>query len=150
MKQIISCIFCLLLLSSCSSTYKQYDEPSIADCFTGGKKGGYKEYQVSEDQFCISYQGAEVDSHWFSNFCDNRSGYNRVYQFALKRAAEVTREHGFSYFTILSQNQKDIATGAAASGIPGVNQPTYGYTITMTIQCYQNNPPEGSFNAGGF
>lgn len=147
MNKIIVCILCLLFVSSCASTYRQYKDPSVLDYFTGGKKGGYKDYQISEDQFFVMYQGDESDSSWLYNALDRNSGYKRVYEFALQRAAEVTRQHGFRYFSIISQDEKEIKTGSAPSRLPGGTIPVYSRTVILTIQCYHESPPEGGFEA---
>lgn len=71
----ISIIF-ILILSSCTS-YQRL-----------GFGGGYTDKQLSENTFYVSFRG------------NGYTSWDRVYNFYLRRAAEVMRENGFSYFTI--------------------------------------------------
>jgi len=50
---------------------------------------GYADQQTAPDEFRVTFQG------------DGNTSLERVYDFAMLRAAEVTRQHGFSHFAVI-------------------------------------------------
>src|SRR5258708_2354484 len=69
------------LLCSCSTPYRPMKNGA-----------GYADQQNAPDQFRVTFQG------------DGNTGLERVYDFAMLRAAEVTRQHGFAHFAIIGAN----------------------------------------------
>jgi hypothetical protein len=66
------------LLCSCSTPYRPMKNGA-----------GYTDQQAAPDEFRVTFQG------------DGNTSLERVYDFAMLRAAEVTRQHGFSHFAII-------------------------------------------------
>ena len=135
----------LILMEGCATSY----QPK-------GLTGGFADRQISEDTFTITFQGNGFTSQDRSN------------ELALVRAADVTIEHGFSYFEGL-----DMKAGMNTSYLehPG-SASTYGHfsgksyysstvynppTVTainrpetaIMIKCYVNDPgpPHKTFDA---
>ena len=77
MKKIILGALFIAILSGCSTGY----HPS-------GFGGGYNEFKVADDKYLISFQGNGYTSGQTANI------------YALRRAAELTKEKGYQYFVI--------------------------------------------------
>ena len=78
----------LLLLAGCSTSYHQ----------KGFFGDGYSDYRVNQDKFAVIFRGNE--------YTDSED----VRRFAMMRAAELTLQNGFRYFTVISE--KDISRHA--------------------------------------
>ena len=76
----------LLLLAGCATPYQ-----------SGGFRGGYKEIQLDENVFQISFKGNAFVSA------------GRVENYALLRSAEVALENGYEYFVIVDQDVYVVA-----------------------------------------
>lgn len=68
----------LVLVAACATPYLPAK---------GGK--GYEDSQVAADEFRVSFQG------------NGQASSQQANDFALLRAAQVTREHGFGYFAVI-------------------------------------------------
>ena len=124
-------------LSGCVSTYQQYEKGSFwSEFWTGrGEKGGYRDYQIADDQFCVSYIGSKLDSADIALlFCDSKK---KIRDLAIKRAAELTNHHRFQYFEILSEKWEEI---------PGCGTARCFKTVTLQIKCYHDNPPSDALD----
>jgi len=130
-----------LLLSSCTGTPYQ---PIGTDM-----TGGHSFTRMSEDTFRVAFHG---------------NGFTQPKQaadFAMLRAADVCSEHGFRYFTLLSEDDRSSATTIATgstSHTTGYVTPYGGYSGTtystpttmtafkpgkgLTIRCF-TQPPGG-------
>jgi len=99
-------IFALLLplaaLVGCATTYQK----------EGVFANGYSDFRSSENTFVVTFRASE------------HTPAEKVFKHALKRCAELTRKHGFRYFTILEK--KDL----------------HFPSIRLSIQCYQEPPLE--------
>jgi hypothetical protein len=73
------CLVMATLLSSCATTYH-----------ARGLAGGYSEIITSQDSFIVTFKGNEYTST------------ERVMQYALTRASELTIQNGYKYFYIVS------------------------------------------------
>ncbi len=82
MKIVIS-LFVVLLLTSCATTYQKE-----------GWRGGFSETQLSENIFKVNFKG------------NGRTGSDRVGDFGLLRAAELTLEYGFNYFMVIDKTDE--------------------------------------------
>ena len=137
--------FCLvtLLLSACATPYQK-------NSFTGG----FSETQLDDNVFKVTFRG---------NAYTNRE---RAADFALLRSAELTLDHGYSYFAIVKSGQHTSnstyttpTTTYSSASAYGNNaygsSTTYGgqtYLIskpnaTNTIICFKEKPKGFSYNA---
>lgn len=73
-----------ILLSACATPYQPV-----------GFSGGYSEMQLNQDRYVVTFRGNEFISK------------NRVNQYLLLRAAELTQQNGYRYFTVLSANEQE-------------------------------------------
>jgi len=78
----------VLLVTGCSTSYHQ----------KGFFGDGYSDYRVNQDKFAITFRGNE--------YTDSED----VRRYVMMRAAELTVQNGFRYFTIISE--KDISRQA--------------------------------------
>jgi hypothetical protein len=126
------------LLAGCATPYQNG---------LGQFTGGHIYRRASEDTFVISFRGNGFTSP------------KRAVDFANLRAAEVTLEHGFRYFSILGQgdrSQTDFVQGSTVSSTSGSVSPYGGFSATtvstpttmpihkpgadLHIRCYDKQP----------
>lgn len=115
------------LFFSCATSYKP-------DGFTGG----YEELQLGENLFSVSFRG---------------NGYTRkkrATDFCLLRCAEITKENGFRFFTVVNQNN-DVSNSSFTTPSSSVTTGTvnsYGqvnaYTTNYGGQTYNISKPSTS------
>lgn len=137
MKKLMLCLLLIGVMSGCASTYQQYEKGSWWSEFLSGRgeKGGYRDYQLSDDQFCVSYIGSKMDSADITSFFSDTK--KKIRDMAMRRAAELTKCHQFRYFEILSEQWRTI---------PGCGTSNHFNTITLQIKCYHANPPANAFD----
>lgn len=82
MTKFLMLVCCLLSLTSCSTGYH-------ASSFL---TGGYDEFQLSPNQYRVQFSGNEYTSE------------DRVYKYAMRRSAELTKSQGFQYFRIVNSS----------------------------------------------
>lgn len=107
--KLINLFLLLVVLVGCASQYSQLDSERLRD------------YQISDDQFCISSSGNRLDS--------SRSH-------AYIRACELTKQHGFNYFFIISEVEDSL---------PGMTHQQQDI-ITLNIKCFKSDPPVGAIH----
>jgi len=76
---------------------------------------GYRTHKVAEDRFWVTFSG------------NPRSSPNRVHDFALLRAAELAKEHGFAHFAVeINRNASTARMGddQITTSRPGVSDST--------------------------
>lgn len=73
----------VFLLSGCATSYK-----------TLGFNGGYSEIRKTPDSFIITFTGNEYTSQ------------EKVIQYALRRASELTLQNGYKYFSVISSTDQ--------------------------------------------
>lgn len=144
MKAIFS-IFLTFTLVSCSTRYQSV-----------GITGGYEELQLAENMFSVSFEG------------NNATRKQKTVDFCLLRCAEVTKNYGFNYFSIVDQRNdstsstlttpsSSVTTGSVNS-YGGINAYTTNFggqnynlskpSTANTIICYKAKPTQGiSYNA---
>ena len=83
MKNLITALLVALFCSACATQYGQQ-----------GFTGGYKETQLAPDVWRVNVQG------------NGYTSAERVADFALLRAAELTLDHGYSYFVVASEQDR--------------------------------------------
>ena len=106
------CLFLALsLLCSCSTPYRPMKNGA-----------GYSDQQAATNEFRVAFQG------------DGNTSLEKVYDFAMLRAAEVTRQHGFSHFAVIGA---DNTSSVQKYKIPEHFQPDLStdprYPITPTL-----------------
>ena len=131
MRRIILILTLVLTATKCFADYRAYE-----DKFLRRECGGYSDYQISDDRFCVTYEGNNIDSSDLMKLF-GCMGSQQVYIYALTRAGEVCRDHGFNYFVILSEEKKRMKNSSDFMQL----------CITLNIQCYRDNPPEGAYDA---
>lgn len=93
----------------------------------GGFQGGYSVRPVTEDTFQISFEG---------NVPLDRKV---LQQSLLRRAAEVTLEHGYTHFALLSRSGN---TGIGFVLRPGILGPIRQTGRSIVVQCYRSHTAE--------
>ncbi len=92
--------------------------------------GGHVFQRVSEDTFLVKFHGNGVTTP------------KRAKDFALLRAAELCRDHGFRYFSVVGEDDNtktDIAHLGSTSNTFGTVNPYGGFNATTTT--YQSSIP---------
>ena len=103
-------IISIFLFAGCATQYK-------AD----GLTGGYSQIQINEKTWQVSFRGNGYTSK------------NRAQKFAMRRAAEITIEQGYTHF-IITQSSSQISTmeTAGSSMTTGNIDPNSGYFSSNT------------------
>lgn len=94
----------LVALTSCATYYQK----------EGIFSNGYSEIRSGRDIFVVTFRANELTPP------------EKVRKYALKRAAEVTRKHGFRYFTVLDEI--------------GEGKHLHYPSLRITIQCFHDKP----------
>lgn len=81
--KMISLLFCLLMLSACATPYQPL-----------GMQGGYSQVQLNDDAYQVTFVGNQSTSQ------------GRVHDLLLYRCAELTRQRGYEYFSIIDSAQR--------------------------------------------
>lgn len=76
-------IAAFLMLSGCATSYKAL-----------GFNGGYSEIKTTPDSFIVTFKGNEFTSQ------------EKVMQYALRRASELTIQNGYKYFSVISSTDR--------------------------------------------
>lgn len=123
-----------LMLQGCATSY-QHD----------GITGGYTDKQLADNIFTVVFQG------------NISSSKQRVHDFALRRGAELTLQHGFRYF-VVSDSEHYARISEAVVVPPNSEKPVYDPEIkqgngqkynvvepaaSITIECYKEQPAKG-------
>ena len=92
-----------------------------AGCATAYQKegvftNGYSDFRKSDNTFVVTFRASE------------HTPEEKVLEYVLKRASELTLKHGFRYFSILDKVAK----------VPGLHYPS----VRVTIQCAHTETPE--------
>ena len=90
--------------------------------------GGYSDFRVAKEVFAVSVRGNPVTRE------------ERVEKYLLRRASELTLEHGFKYFIILSEKE---TTRSSSVGYSAVKIPLVSPGTSVWIQCYHERPEGG-------
>ena len=95
---------------------------------------GYADQQVAPDEFRVTFQG------------DGDTSLERVYDFALLRATEVTREHGFSHFAVIgADNTSSVQKYKVPEHAQFASAPDLRYPATPTIYPSSGTYPNAAF-----
>ncbi len=96
-----------LLLTACATGYQK------EGIFTNG----YSDLKLADDRYVVTFRANE------------HTPSEKVMEFALKRAAELTLQHGYRYFAILDQVETS-------------KRHLYYPSLRFTIQCFDQAPPD--------
>lgn len=132
-----------LILSGCGTSYKAL-----------GFNGGYSEIKTTPDSFIVTFKGNEFTSH------------EKVMQYALKRASELTIQNGYKYFSVISSTDRTksynyLKTNKNSSSSLGANfneqgsSSTYSGTImepklVLEIKCFEEKAGSNLIDAEYF
>lgn len=113
-------VFLTLFLSGCVTRYKPY---SFFNC------GGYSEIKTTEDSYIVEFQGNALTSK------------GEVIQYALLRAAELTRENGYAYFCVQSTNDNTQRSTYGNTYGSSIHLNTVEHPgVVITINCFKDKP----------
>ena len=130
--KILALAVTLLLLAGCATPYQ-----------SGGFLGGYKEIQLDENVFQVSFEGNAFVSA------------GRVENYTLLRSAEVAMENGYDYFVIVDQDAYETtgthytpATTYTSGSVSGNS--FYGTTTTYGGMMNSYSKPSSSNTIVGY
>ena len=89
--------------------------------------GGYMDYRITTDVFAVSFQGSVGTRE------------DTVERYLLRRASELTLEHGFTHFVILSEKER---TRSSSVGYSGFKIPMVAPGTSVWIRCFHGPPPD--------
>lgn len=108
----------VLFITGCGTT--PYQRASSDD------DEGYSDSQLQPDIFRVNFKA------------DNDTHKERAYDFVLLRAAEVTREHNFSYFAIMRSSNPATASSYYYNASQAYD--FYAFNKPMMIRCFAAKP----------
>lgn len=105
-RRLIAALLCVsvIVLGGCATVYQQ----------EGVFTNGYSDYSLSADTFVVTFRASEHTSK------------DKVIEYALRRAAELTLKQGFHYFSILETNDS--------------GKHLHYPSLRLKIQCYHFAP----------
>ena len=129
-----------LTLAACSATPTPYQ--------AAGDDGGYSDQQIESDRYRVTFEGNTATSR------------DRVEDFALYRAAELTLQSGHDYFKVLSKDVEPVV-GSVRGVSPGIgigigggnvgfglstalggSRADYSYATYLDIVVFKGDKPE--------
>lgn len=99
-------ILTLVALTSCATLYQK----------EGFLSNGYSDLRSGQDIFVVTFRANE------------HTPADKVKKYALRRAAEVTKKHGYRYFAILDEI--------------GEGKHLHYPSLRLTIQCFHDRPAD--------
>lgn len=114
LRKIISAGIVFLLLTGCTTnSYHSLDG-----------KIGYTDFKLSNDTYMVTFHGGR------------KASQSQVYEYALRRCAEVTKQNGYNYFLVVdsssSVSKQKYTTPIEANTTSGYTAPNYGWGSTNT------------------
>lgn len=88
---------------------------------------GYMDYRIATDVFAVSFRGGAGTRE------------ETVDKYLLRRASELTLEHGFTYFVILSEKER---TRSGSIGYSAIKIPVVSPETSLWIQCFKERPAD--------
>ena len=122
----IALLLLTVVLVGCATSYQKSSDFFFSD------KTGYSDYQIDQNKFSVTFTGNQYTSN------------DQVMAHAIKRASELTLQHGYTHFAIL--NKKD-AGRLECNSTQYVTVVNHLPGVTLHIECYQENIPAGALNA---
>ncbi|MCB1117945.1 MAG: hypothetical protein KDK50_05115 [Chlamydiia bacterium] len=121
-------LLALALLAGCATGYKKESFFSLT--------GGYSDFATGPDTFMVSFNGNEFTSH------------ERALKLAMTRASELTIQHGYSYYAILSESadSSKIVCADTYKESSRLTSKAY-YTVSspctkLRIKCFKEKPSD--------
>lgn len=117
-------IISFFLIASCTTPYQKQTWYAY--------RGGYSETKLSDNSFLVVFNG----NGWTDS--------NKVFDFALRRSAEITLENGFNYFIIDKQSNDKLRQQTYSQGLAGavagqlIPRPSSSHVII----CYKERPED--------
>ena len=99
-----------LIMGGCATTYKKQKSG-----------GGYSDYRITTNVFSVSFRGNPATQE------------EDVEKFLLRRACDLTLEHGYKYFVVIAEKGR---TRSGSVGYSGVKIPVVTPGETIHIKCY--------------
>lgn len=96
------------ILSGCATSYQP-----------NGFTGGYSETKLADDMYNITFQG------------NGYASKERVYDFALLRASDITLENSYKFFSILSQEKETSTDYVNIQNYNTYTKTSYGSTVAI-------------------
>jgi len=106
----------VLLLAGCATPYQSL-----------GARGGYSDYRISADVFAVNFRG------------NTATREETVEKYLLRRASELTLEHGFKHFVVLSEKGR---TRSSSLGYSGFKVPVIAPGGAIQIRCFHSKPAD--------
>lgn len=128
MKNLMMVIATTLLLTACGST-SHYQQA------TNDQTVGYREQALSADQWLVNYRSRGTDK-------------TESYQYALRRAAELTLREGYDWFEVVSQTNEVDKRQPAAAASTRVNRAYNTETRCGLLGCTRRTTPTTSYEVG--
>ena len=140
--KLLALVLSFFLLVGCATSYQK-----------SGFTGGYEETQLAENVFRVNFRG------------NRYTKLPRATDFALLRTAELTLEHGYKYFVLVSEsstvNNSSVTTpyqtqttGDISGNSFNANSFTTGGPVTIskpssnnTFMCFKEKPKQFSYDA---
>ena len=114
-----------LIMCACATPYKKEK---------GGR--GYSDFRIANDMFSVSFRGNPVTQE------------EDVDKYLLRRASDLTLEHGYTYFVVIAQKGR---TRSGSIGYSAVKIPVVTPGETIHIKCFHQRPDaEVAINAADF
>jgi hypothetical protein len=112
MKNLSFVLIFIFLLSGCVSTPTEYQEYASWG-------GGYTDYDLSEEDSPYKKHSPDYDFA-VSVYLNGDSDLKRAFIYAQKRAAELSKTHGYEYFTFKTEYFDYIRKKWSGGGVSGV------------------------------
>lgn len=116
-----------MLFSGCSTSYQ-----------ASGLNGGYSEIKKTPDSFIVVFKGNRF------------TPYEKVMEYALKRAAELTLKNGYKYFSVISSTDRtesySYSNASKTKLLGNVVKPK----LIMEIQCFYEQTASNIIDAEYF
>ena len=106
----------MILIGACATPYK-----------AAKHREGYSEYRITDNTFALTFR---------ANIATREE---MVDKYLLRRASELTLEHGFKYFVISEERGR---TRSSSIGYSGVKFPVVAPGSTIRIRCYLDPPAD--------
>ena len=116
----------VLIVGGCATPYRSE------------KRGtGFSEFRITDDTFSVTFRA------------NSATREERVDKYILRRASELTLEHGFQFFVVLTEKGRDRTSSI---GYSGVKFPVITPGKTIRIRCFRGRPPDEQdlIEAAGF
>ena len=122
MKNIVVFMLLLVVTGGCATSYHPYTHST-----------GYEEVRLSDTTFGITYVAALSTS------------FEQIKAYALRRAAEITLENGYTHFVVTKQEQKDIRPSCDCKQVKAFVR----RAVIIEVRCSSHGGP-GAFDARAY